>query len=268
MTFSRLILILQIVVLTSFNFGQNNNHKPFSLDFTREAVLFGSGAAAGITSLIIVNNIKPLTTEEINLINPADVNGFDRGAIGPYKEDQVGDVLLYTSFALPATFLLNERMNKDFFDLALMYGEAFLINASITGIVKGIVARTRPYTYDENTPIEKKSDVNARISFYSGHTSFTALTCFFTARVFNEYLTDNTAKVLIWSAAAIYPAVIGVLRVDAHSHFPTDVIVGYIAGAVIGYLVPELHKGNNENNISIQSSGNLHNPMLSIQIKF
>ena len=34
----------------------------------------------------------------------------------------------------------------------------------------------------------------------------------------------------------------GVLRVRAHKHFPSDVLVGGLAGAAVGILVPELHR--------------------------
>ena len=270
MNFSRTIATLLISIFISFNssLGQNSNSSPFKLDFTKEAIILGSGAAAGVTALLILWNLDPLTTEQIDALNPGDVNGFDRAFIGPLHQDHVGDVLLYGSYLLPLTFLAFDDTRKDFWDLALMSGEVLLINAGITGIVKGAVTRNRPFTYDANTTIGDKTNVDARISFYSGHTSFTASMCFFTARVFSGYLTDNTAKILIWSAAAIYPALSGFLRVDSHLHFPTDVIVGYIAGAAIGYLIPELHKINKQSNISIQPSGNVHNPVLSIQIKF
>jgi len=268
MKFLKPFLIFQFIILTSFNFGQENNSKPFNLDFTREAILIGAGAAAGVTSLIILNNIEPLTPEEINSLNPADVNGFDRGAIGPYKEDQVGDVLLYTSALLPLTFLANEEMNKDFLDLAVMYGEVLLVAESVNGIVKGTVKRTRPYVYDPNTDIADKITKDARVSFFSGHTTTTAAISFFTAKVFSEYIEDNTAKVLIWCGAAIYPAVTALMRVNAHWHFPTDVMAGYVFGALVGYFIPELHKNKNSDNISFNTSFIPGRPLLSIQIKF
>lgn len=270
MKFTRVSSSIAISILITFNFsfGQNSNSSPFKLDFKKEAILFGSGAAVGATALFIISNIDPLTTEQINSLNPDDVNSFDRPYIGPLHPDNAGDILLVGSYFLPLTFLAVDDTRKDFWDITVMYGEVFLINAGINGIVKGAVARTRPYTYDDSTPIEDKTDRGAKFSFYSGHTSFTASACFFTAKVFSEYLTDNTAKILIWSTAAIYPAITGILRINDHWHFPTDVIVGYIAGAAIGYLIPELHKNNNKSSISLNSSGNLHNPVLSIQIKF
>ena len=264
----KFFLILQFIILTSFNFGQNNNPKPFNLDFTRESVILGTSALVGITSLIIVSNIEQLTLQEINSLNRADVNGFDRGAIGTYKEDYVGDVLLYTSFALPATFLLNEQMNKDFLDLALMYGEVLAVAGSINELLKGTVQRTRPFVYDPNTNLSDKTTKDARTSFFSGHTTVTAAVSFFSAKVFSEYLNDNTAKVLIWCGAAIYPAITAYMRVDNHWHFPTDVIVGYAFGALVGYFIPQLHKNKNDGNVSLNTTLAFGKTLLSIQIKF
>ena len=51
----------------------------------------------------------------------------------------------------------------------------------------------------------------------------------------------------------MYPALTGYLRVDSSNHFPTDVIVGYIIGAGIGFLIPELHKVQKENNFLLNT---------------
>lgn len=270
MNFFRTISLLFLSVLFSYNYstGQTNNPSPFELDFTKEAIILGAGSAAGVTALIILGNLQPLTQEEINVLNPADVNGFDRGAIGPYEEDHVGDALLYGSYLLPLTFLAYEPTNKDFLELALMYGEVLLIQGSVTGIIKGTVERTRPYVYDVNTPLDEKTTDKARLSFFSGHVSITAAITFFTAKVFSEYIEDNTTKILIWSGAALYPAITALMRVNTHSHFPTDVIAGYAFGALVGYFIPEFHKSKINKSVSIYPSININKPMLSVQIKF
>jgi membrane-associated phospholipid phosphatase len=134
--------------------------------------------------------------------------------------------------------------------------------------VKGLTTRNRPYVYDVNSPAEEKYKTGARHSFYSGHTSFAASNSFFTARVFSEYLTNSTTKTLIWTAAALIPAVTGFSRVNSHNHFPTDVIVGYIVGAAIGYLIPELHKYESTNDESTAPAQFIHKPMLGFQISF
>lgn len=262
------LLSLLIFISFNFSFGQTDNTRPFNLDFTREAVLIGTGSAAAVTAFIILGNLQPFTAEEINSLNPADVNGFDKGAIGPFKADNFGDALLYSSYLLPLTFLAYEETNKDFLELALMYGEVLLIQGSINGIVKGTVQRTRPFVYDSETPLNEKTAGRSRLSFFSGHTSITAAISFFTAKVFSEYIEDNTTRILIWSGAALYPAVTALMRVNTHWHFPTDVIVGYAFGALVGYLIPELHKSRINDSISIHPSYNFDKPMLSIQIKF
>ena len=261
-------LLLLILHSSSISYCQYKEVKPFYLDFTREAIILGTGAVVGATAYFILKNIQPLTTQEINMLNPADVNGFDRGAIGPYTEDTPGDVLLYASFLLPASFLAYSETRNDIYELAVMYAEVLLVQGSINGIVKETVLRTRPYVYDSETAMDEKTTTEARISFYSGHTSICAAASFFTAKVFTEYLTDNTTKILIWSGAAILPAAMAVMRVNSHWHFPTDVMVGYAVGALVGYFIPELHKTKFGEDVSIYPSIDINKPAFSLQIKF
>ncbi|MEL6536147.1 MAG: phosphatase PAP2 family protein, partial [Bacteroidota bacterium] len=65
---------------------------------------------------------------------------------------------------------------------------------------------------------------------------------FCTAKVFNDYHPDSPWRYAVWGAAAVVPAVTGWARVGAGKHYYSDVIVGYITGALIGYWVPELHR--------------------------
>lgn len=270
MIFDKALYSLILYIFLSFNcsFSQSTNEEPFKLSTRKEAAIIGVGSAIGITALIVVLNNDHLTEDEINSLHPEDVNKFDRIAIGPYQEDFPGDALLYSSYLLPLTFLTYDETREDFGTLALMYGEVFLINKGINALVKGLTTRNRPFVYDDDTPLEKKYMINARHSFYSGHASVTASNSFFTAKIFSEYLTDNTAKTLIWTAAAILPAVTGFSRINTHNHFPTDVIVGYIVGAAIGYLIPEIHKYEKDNNVIAAPQEFIHKPILGFQFSF
>lgn len=261
-------LVLSFLLSLNFSFSQNTGEGPFELNTGKETVIIGAGTAIGIAALIVVLNNDKLTEDGISLFKPEDVNKFDRIAIGPYQDDVLADALLYGSYLLPLTFLTYDETREDFGTLALMYGEVFLLNKGINTLIKGLTTRNRPFVYDAGSPIEEKYKVNARHSFYSGHTSVTASNSFFTAKVFSEYLTDNTAKVLIWSAAAIIPAVTGFSRINTHNHFPTDVIVGYIVGAAIGYLIPELHKSENNNNEAATPQEFIHKRIFGFQVSF
>jgi membrane-associated phospholipid phosphatase len=265
---STFLFALSIIFSLNITFSQSSQKSPFELKTGKEAAIIGAGAVLGISAILVMNNIDNLSYEKINNISPEDVNGFDRIAIGSFTEDNFGDALLYGSFLLPLTFLTDDQTRVDFGTLALMYGEVALLNAGINGLVKGLTTRVRPFVYDENSPIEEKYKLDARHSFYSGHTSMSASNSFFTAKVFSEYLTDNTAKTLIWTAAAIIPVVTGFSRINTHNHFPTDVIVGYIVGAAIGYLIPELHKNENANNESATPAEFVHKPIIGFQVSF
>ena len=229
----------------------SDNTSPFQLNFNKDIALTGSGVAMGISGLILMHNIIPLTSDEIARLDLNSINSFDRSASRPYRGNLIGDALLYGLFLLPLTFLSHERMRQDWKILAVMGAEVLLIQSGLNAIVKGVTSRTRPYVYDPNAPLDKKTSKDARVSFYSGHTSTTAAISFFIAKVFSDYHSNKTMKYFIWTGAALYPAAVGYLRVDSGHHFLSDVITGYIMGALIGYLIPEMHRAAPDKQISV-----------------
>jgi len=241
---------------------------PYDLELKKELLLLGSGVSLIIAGAIIVNNISPLTLQEINELDVNDINSFDRNAIKPYRESLNGDLLLYGSFLLPLTFLANDNTRRDWQMLGVMWLEVMAIQSGINLLVKGLAKRTRPYVYDPNTPLETKQTVGARLSFYSGHTSTTAATTFYVARVFSDYLSNKTVKTFIWIGAAIYPALTGYLRRDTGNHFRTDVITGYLIGAAIGYFIPEIHLRNEALKVSFYRNFNNESVNISLNYSF
>jgi len=215
---------------------------PYTLDLTRELILFGAGTATWGIGAIAISGLDPLTDEEIYALDPEDVTKFDRVSIGVRRTTQAGDALVHASILLPLTFLTFGDTRRDFSMLAVMSVEVIVLNQGLNWMAKGLAGRTRPFVYDPESPHEDKTKTNARLSFYSGHTSTAASMTFFTAKVFSDYLSNKTAKALIWTAAAVYPALVGYLRRDSANHFRTDVITGYLVGALIGYGIPLLHK--------------------------
>ncbi len=278
-----LILIL-VMCSCTFSYGQShfipnnqtypsfedpdsiNSVSPYNLELKKELLLLGSGVLLNITGAIIVDNISPLTQQEINELDVNDINSFDRNGIKPYRESLNGDYLLYSSFLLPLTFLANDNTRRDWQLLGVMWLEVMAIQSGINLLTKALAKRTRPYVYDPNTPLEKKQTIGARLSFYSGHTSTTAATTFYIARVFSDYLSNKTVKTFIWIGAAIYPALTGFLRRDTGNHFRTDVITGYLIGAAIGYFIPEIHLKNEALDVSIYR--NFYNESVNISLNY
>jgi len=153
---------------------------------------------------------------------------------------------------LPFTLLADQKLRQEWKTIGVMWGETLLLQSGVNGIVKSLTKRTRPYVYDSDTPLDRKTARDARLSFYSGHTGTSAAMSFFTARVLSDRISDMRTRVIIWSAAAVYPAVVGVLRVESGRHFPGDVIVGYAVGATIGYVVPGLHRVGTPKRVSLE----------------
>jgi membrane-associated phospholipid phosphatase len=215
--------------------------------------ILGIGGTMMSVGLILKSNLDPLTIEEVELLDPMDVNSFDRGAITKRLEMPAADFLLYSSMFLPFTLFAYEETREDFQALAVMAGEVFALQLGLNYLAKALTQRIRPYCYEKNSPLSEKTTVNAKLSFFSGHTSTTAAMSFFVAKVFSDYLSNPDVKFLIWTSAALYPALTGLLRIDSGNHFPTDSFVGYLVGALIGYFIPVLHRNKLKDNLALNT---------------
>jgi membrane-associated phospholipid phosphatase len=103
--------------------------------------------------------------------------------------------------------------------------------------------RYRPITYYPEIPDVTRESGHNLNSFYSGHVASCAYTTFFMVKVYCDYHPEiGAAKYLLYLAASIPPLAIGYARVRALEHFPSDVAVGFGLGAIIGIVVPALHK--------------------------
>lgn len=192
-------------------------------------------------------NSERLMFSDYEILDRTKIWSVDQNAIDQNSNSarKLSDVLLYSTTVLPFSLYLNNSISKQGPTIALMAIEAYFINDGLTNYVKISIQRTRPYVYNRELNPGESLSQSARYSFFSGHTSNTACFSFFTARIITDLHPDSKFKPVIWALAASIPAVTGYLRYKAGRHFPTDVIVGYLFGASIGFWVPELHKKDN-----------------------
>jgi membrane-associated phospholipid phosphatase len=203
----------------------------------------GSFVLAG-GSFLLQQQVKPLSLEQITTFEQRSFSGiaayptnrFDRGAA------RTSDVITLATAVLPATLLLFKAGRNEVDRGLHMYMQTAFLNFAVTNFTKSAVLRNRPYVYNPNAPMHLKHDRDARLSFFSGHTSTSASFCFFTASMVQAYSSNRTVKTLTWIGAAVVPAVTGYLRMRAGKHFFSDVLVGYAAGAAIGLGVPLAHR--------------------------
>jgi membrane-associated phospholipid phosphatase len=100
--------------------------------------------------------------------------------------------------------------------------------------------------YNTNESLDRRLNASGQRSFFSGHTSVTATATFFVAKVYQDFNPNSPGLPYIWAGAITLPAAVGALRIEAGQHFLTDVLLGYVIGASVGYFVPELHKKRNK----------------------
>ena len=218
-------------------------YKDFS--FKSELPFISSFAGLAVTNFLI-STPEALTEADILQLDGQTINSFDRYAISRNSKtaQDWSDVFLTGVLVLPTIFLSHHHTRKDIIPLLAMSVEVIGINWALTSITKRIARRTRPLAYNPAFPLEEKTTENARASFFSGHTSHTAALSFLTAKVMTDYHPDARmgAKIGIWAFAASIPALTGYLRIRAGKHFPTDTIVGYLVGGLVGIAIPSLHK--------------------------
>lgn len=172
--------------------------------------------------------------------DPADVNRFDRIAIGHRSAvaATASDVTAALALAVPPLAdALHLGLGAPLAADATVFAETLAVNSALVVAAKYGVRRPLPLTYDGD-PRYVRSQGGYR-SFYSGHTS--TVVAALTASAWTMRWRDGE-RGWPWAVVAAAGSSVGVERVLAGRHFPTDVIVGAAAGFAVGTAVPWLHR--------------------------
>jgi len=227
---------------------KDNEH--FTIDPVVDGVLTIGGAVfAELLSLI-------LSTGEIRPGEPGDPSkllSIDRPAVTQTIDPNAAsrsDWALYASFLYAATDVVlsgvrdgRRALLVDF----IMYAESIAITQAFTDATKIAVRRPRPIDYANCAPAVAAShncaDTDLELSFFSGHASAAgAITGTATYLAFVRSGPRSLRPWLTLGLGAALTAFISYERVRSGEHFPTDVIMGSLAGASIGVLVPHFHR--------------------------
>ncbi|MCB0508811.1 MAG: phosphatase PAP2 family protein [Bacteroidetes bacterium] len=200
-------------------------------------------AGTGIAALVKYRKHKVLTPADLNSLQASDVNKFDRYAIYQHSKAAAitSDVFQYSAMVSPAFLFIDKKIRKDWNKVLPVWVETFALTSTLTMFAKEMMQRKRPYVYNPDY-VGTKFNKKATSSFFSGHTSITAASTYFIAMVYADYHPQSRWKPLVWTSAAIFPVLTGLLRVKAGKHYWTDVITGYAVGALVGTLTPLLHR--------------------------
>jgi membrane-associated phospholipid phosphatase len=136
---------------------------------------------------------------------------------------------------------------------AFIYAESIAVTWGMTNLAKIAFRRPRPSAYREQQQLYDQygkeaapdiTDTNSALSFYSGHTAFTATVGATATYLAFARAPHSPRPWITLGVSAAMTTLTAVGRVRSGEHFPTDVIAGAMVGAGIGILVPHLHRSD------------------------
>jgi membrane-associated phospholipid phosphatase len=196
-----------------------------------------AGATAWITTEALKSPLAPVSCRW------CDTNDLDRSAreglrsSDPRTADILSSVLGFAvgpALVVGASTLAAGRdhaLSNALVDV-LLVAESAVLAADVNQLVKYSVGRERPWAISVPYPDTR----DAHLSFYSGHTTlaFSIATAAGTIATMRGYRWAP----LVWMVGVPYAFATGYLRIAADQHWLTDVLVGFAAGAAIGFAVP------------------------------
>jgi membrane-associated phospholipid phosphatase len=217
---------------------------PYDVDWAMDGALTGGAAALWLTSAMLANEvIRPVCP-----CSSSAVSAVDRYPIGRKSNftDQISNaaelVVTLGPVLLDALDVRSSGGNwRGYADDMMVLAQVMALNGALNQLVKLAVRRPRPTVYDVPA---SNPDVNVPgnyLSFYSGHTSTAFAAGMAYATTFSLRHPQSLSRGQVYGVAGVAAATVGVLRVLAGQHYPTDVIAGAAVGTALGLFIPRLH---------------------------
>lgn len=262
----------QTLFLILFFFSLNvfaQEKQVFKINLKSDVPILIAGSGLGLLGFYQQKNTSVLSAQQISNLNPQDISAFDRSAVNNnnFNSRRLSDFAIFGSLALSSSLFLDKKIQAEWQNVAFLGLETGLISIGLNLFSKANTLRIRPFVYNPNISLaEKMENPDTKFSFYSGHANLSATACFFAAKIYESYYPNSKHKKWIWIGAASIPALTAYWRYDAGKHFPSDVIVGYFAGALIGYFVPHFHLAKNKRKVLVSPNFQANGLGLSILI--
>jgi membrane-associated phospholipid phosphatase len=228
---------------------KENEH--FTIDPVVDGVVIVGGASfSELLGLILATGeIKPVLPGD-----PKNLLAIDRVAITQTIDPHAG---MYSNFGQWAAYgyavldpiLSGVRDGRSALLVdAILYAETISVTQVVTMATKIAVRRPRPVDYAncpkgtlEGAPGCTSTDL--QLSFFSGHASLTGAVS--ATAAYLAFVRSGPRARRPWITLGVgmaLTAFVSYERVRSKEHFPTDVIMGSMAGAAIGVLVPHFHR--------------------------
>jgi membrane-associated phospholipid phosphatase len=220
-------------------------------------------AAAGLVlfstvALPAVIRHASLTEAEVAHLDPANINWFDRPValqhgINISKAIGTSDAILNGTLLAPALLMLDHNIRKDWLNTITLYMLTHAVNNTIFLAGVSSFRRVRPLAYNTELPMNERTGKGKTNSFYSGHVSNVTASSFFIVKIYTDHHhIKGWKRIMLYGAASVPPALVGLSRLRAGRHFRSDVITGFLIGGTNGIMVPELHRIARHSNLSME----------------
>ena len=251
--------LILIAIVSSSVADQGKDNSPYSFSRGLDMKIAGLSGSLLLGSMLM--SYKSMDLNDISSLDPNDISNFDSKAIDNWNLNsmKMSDLLLFSSIAAPGLLMLDKKIRNDYRSFSLIWAESIFLALGITNFTKVLVGRPRPYLYGDKASNDYKLKKYNKKSFFSGHTSITAVSWFVMASMYEDYQPESTISSYLWASAFLVPAYTAYCRYDAGKHFPSDLIAGYLVGGAVGVLVPKWHTKSSKVNISfsLQPSGKI-----------
>jgi membrane-associated phospholipid phosphatase len=222
-----------------------------SRDVYRVAPLLDGAVIAAATAANVVPwLLEDRIIDERCPCDPAEVPRWERFAIGKKSAaaDLAANATLVAASVGPAVWsAFTAGSAPAFWHDAVVLAEATLVTGALTTTTKYFIwQRPIPLAYAGDPAYEREP--GSYRAFWSGHTSTVAASL--TAWAWTVRLRDG-ATVWPFLVAAGTTASVGIERVAGGQHFPSDVLVGALAGGAVGTAVPLLHARGAERRVTL-----------------
>jgi len=226
------------------------DHEHFTIDPVVDGVVTGGGL--GFSTLLS----QILGTGEIQAQRPGPSSrllSIDRVAVTQTIDPNAGGRSNWGLYGAYAYAILDPILSgardggRALLVDAIMYTEAIALIQSFTSATKIGVRRPRPIDYvrcsSDNPSATGCEDTDLALSFFSGHASTTG--AIVGVASYLAFVRSGPRSLRPWLTMGIgilTTAFVSYERVRSGEHFPTDVIMGSLAGGAVGVLVPHFHR--------------------------
>ncbi|WP_432222297.1 phosphatase PAP2 family protein [Flavobacterium sp. TMP13] len=142
----------------------------------------------------------------------------------------------WTPFFLLLFYLIYKKLGvKQTLFLILFIAILITCTDQLTNLIKNSVQRLRPCNNPEINDFIRIVQVRKSFSFFSGHASNTMAVATFLYCVLNKHFK-------YFYVLFLWPLVFAYSRIYLGLHYPLDILSGYAAGAILGFLIFKIYQ--------------------------